>query len=68
MIRLHVWTIVTDLCISAEADRPAPAVVHRLLRPHQVAAYSGQSGCSQECEVLFGQFGNEKRFFVMAIT
>src|SRR5262249_39745392 len=44
MIRLHVWTIVTDLCISAEADRPAPAVVHRLLRLHQVAAYSGQSG------------------------
>src|SRR5262245_14335331 len=30
MIRLHVWTIVLDLCISAEADRPAPAVVRRL--------------------------------------
>jgi hypothetical protein len=67
MIRLHVWTIVTDLCISAAADRP-PAVVHRPLRLHQVAAYSGQSGCSQECAVLFGQFGNKKRFFVMAIT
>jgi hypothetical protein len=61
MIRLHVWTIVTDLCISAEADRPAPAVVHRRLRLHQVAAYSGQSGCSEEC-------ANEKRFFVMAVT
>jgi hypothetical protein len=68
MIRLHVWTIVTDLCISAEADRPAPAVVHRLLRLHRVAAYSGQSGCSQECAVLFAQFDNEKRFFVIAIT
>jgi hypothetical protein len=67
MIRLHVWTIVTDLCISAEADRPAPAV-RRLLRLHQVAAYSGQSGCSQECAVRFAQFGDEKRFFVMAIT
>jgi hypothetical protein len=32
MIRLHVWTIVLDLCISAEADRPAPAVVCRLRR------------------------------------
>src|SRR5262249_25053482 len=42
MIRLHVWTIVTDLCISAEADRPAPAVVHRPPRLHQVAAYSLQ--------------------------
>src|SRR5262245_4299435 len=30
MTRLLVWTIVLDLCISAEADRPAPAVVHRL--------------------------------------
>jgi hypothetical protein len=30
MIRLHVWTIVIDLCISAEADRPAPAIVRRL--------------------------------------
>jgi hypothetical protein len=68
MIRLHVWTIVTDLCMSAGADRSAPAVVRRLLRLHQVAAYSGQSGCSQECAVLFAQFGNEKRFFVMAIT
>jgi hypothetical protein len=67
MIRLHVWTIVTDLCMSAEADR-APAVIRRLHRLHQVAAYSGQSGCSQECAVLFAQFGNEKRFFVMAIT
>jgi hypothetical protein len=38
------------------------------MRLHQVAAYSGQSGCSQECAVLFGQFDNEKRFFVMAIT
>jgi hypothetical protein len=54
--------------MSAEADRPVPAVVRRLLRVHQVAAYSGQSGCSQECAVLFAQFGNEKRFFVMAIT
>jgi len=68
MIRLHVWTIVTDLCISAEADRPAPAVVHRPLRLDQVAAYSGQSGCSEECAVLFGQFGNKKRVLVMAIT
>jgi hypothetical protein len=68
MIRLHVWAIVTDLCLSAEADWPLPAVVRRLLRLHQVAAYSGQSGCSQECAVLFARFGNEKRFFVMAIT
>jgi hypothetical protein len=68
MIRLHVWTIVTDLCMGAEADRPVPAVVRRLLRLHQVVAYSGQSGCGQECAVLFAQFGNEKRFFVMAIT
>jgi hypothetical protein len=30
MIRLHVWTIVLDLCISAEADWSAPAVVRRL--------------------------------------
>ena len=68
MIRLHVWTFVTDLRVSAEADRPAPAVVRRLQRLRRVAAYSGQSGCNQECAVLFGQFGNEKRFFVMAIT
>ena len=54
--------------MSAGADRSAPAVVRRLLRLHQVAAYSGQSGCSQECAVLFAQFGNEKRFSVMAIT
>jgi len=38
------------------------------MRLHQVAAYSGQSGCSQECAVLFARLGNEKRFFVMAIT
>jgi hypothetical protein len=68
MIRLHVWAIVTDLCLSAGADWPLPAVVRRLLRLHQVAAYSGQSGCSQECAVLFAQFGNEKRFSVMAVT
>src|SRR5437773_1249665 len=30
MIRLPVWTIVLDLCISVEADRPAPAVVRCL--------------------------------------
>jgi len=38
------------------------------MRLHRVAAYSGQSGCSQECVAVFAQFGNEKRFFVMAIT
>jgi len=43
-------------------------VVHRPLRLHQVAAYSGQSGGSEECAVLFARFDNEKRFFVMAIT
>ena len=42
--------------------------IRRLLRLQQVVAYSGQSGCKQECTVLFVQFGNEKRFFVMAIT
>ena len=54
--------------MSGEADRPAPAVVRRLQRLHQVAAYSGQSGFSQERAVFFAQFGNEKRFFVTAIT
>jgi hypothetical protein len=68
MIRLHVWTIVTDLCIRAEADRPAPAVVHRCLRLHQVAAYSGQSGVQSGMRGSFWPFGDEKRFFVMAIT
>jgi hypothetical protein len=38
------------------------------MRLNQIAAYSGQRGCNQECTVLFAQFGNEKRFFVMAIT
>jgi hypothetical protein len=38
------------------------------MRLHQVAAYSGQSGCGQECAVLFARFGTEKRFFVMTIT
>src|SRR5262249_24668841 len=52
MIRLHVWTIVTDLCISAEAGRPAPAVVRRLLRLRQVRIYSGQSGCSHDVGYL----------------
>src|SRR5262249_7172422 len=33
MIRLHFWTIVLDLCISAKADRPAPAVVRCLRNP-----------------------------------
>ena len=42
--------------------------IRRLLRLHQVVAYSGQSWCSQECAVIFVQFGNEKRFFVVAIT
>jgi hypothetical protein len=41
---------------------------HRPLRLNQVAAYSGQNGCNEECAGLSGQFGNEKRFFVMAIT
>jgi len=40
----------------------------RPMRLHQVAAYSGQSGWNQECAVLFAQFGNEKRFIVIAIT
>jgi hypothetical protein len=43
-------------------------IPRRLLRLHQVVAYSGQSWCSQECAVIFVQLGNEKRFFVMAIT
>jgi hypothetical protein len=30
MIRLHVWSIVLDLCISVEADRLAPSVVRCL--------------------------------------
>jgi hypothetical protein len=38
------------------------------MRLHQVAAYSSRNGRSQECAVLFAQFNNEKRFFVMAIT
>jgi hypothetical protein len=38
------------------------------MRLHQVAAYSGQRGCSQECAAFFARFGNQKRFFVMAIT
>jgi len=40
----------------------------RPMRSHRVAAYSDESGGSQECAVLFAQFGGEKRFFVMAIT
>jgi hypothetical protein len=51
-----------------EPPRLQDRYIRRLLRLHQVVAYSGQSGCSQECAVLFVQFGNEKRFFVMAIT
>jgi hypothetical protein len=51
-----------------EPPRLQDRYIRRLLRLHQVVAYSDQSGCSQECAVLFVQFGNEKRFFVMAIT
>jgi DNA topoisomerase VI subunit B len=38
------------------------------MRLHWLAAYSGQTGCGQECAVLFAQFSAEKRFFVMVIT
>jgi len=51
-----------------EPPRLQDRYIRRLLRLHQVVAYSGQSWCSQECAVIFVQFGNEKRFFVMAIT
>jgi len=38
------------------------------MRLHKLAAYSGQTGCGQECAVLFAQFGARKRFLVMVIT